>query len=305
MKSIVCAKQFDKSYLEKIFVLAKQAEERNHAYFGNIFPRMVLMNLFYEPSTRTRTSFSMAAIQLGIERMETEAAGHFSSAAKGETLHDTIRTISSMKPPPSVIVLRHPEDGSAEIAAEVSESYGIPLINAGDGGNQHPTQALLDLYTIKEEKGRLDNLHVVVGGDLLKGRTVHSLIYLLTKYNDIRFTLIAPGQLQLKPGLIEYLREHEVPFIKRDTIEGNIGDADVIYWTRYQTGRHEGNAPATELIIRGENCEEMKKDAIIMHPLPRIKEIAVEVDKDPRARYFPQSGNGVPVRIALLQNLLG
>jgi len=305
MKSIVCAKQFDKAYLEKIFQMAKLAEEGNHAYFGNVFPKRVLMNFFYQPSTRTFTSFAMAAIQLGMEHIGIQAADIFSSAMKGETLQDTIRTVCSMKPPPAVIVLRHPEDGSAEIAAEISEEYGIPLINAGDGGNQHPTQALLDLYTIQQEKGRLDNLHVVIGGDLLKGRTVHSLIYLLTKYNDIRFTLIAPGKVQLKTGLIEYLLEHKVPFVQTNSLDGRLSDADVVYWTRYQSEQHKNTAPETELIIRGTHCDEMKKDAIIMHPLPRIKEIAIEVDKDPRARYFPQSGNGVPVRMALLQDLLG
>lgn len=303
MKSIVCAKQLDKAYLEKIFQMAQLAEEGSHAYLGNIFPKKVMITLFYQPSTRTFISFERAAIQLGIERISTQNAGVLSSAMKGETLQDTIRTVCSTKP--AVIVLRHPEDGSAEIAAEISEEYGIPLINAGDGGNQHPTQALLDLYTIRQEKGRLDNLHVVVGGDLLKGRTVHSLIYLLTKYDDMRFTLIAPDEVQLKPGLIEYLHEHEVPFVQTDTLDGNLGDADVVYWTRYQSEQHNNTAPETELIIRGKHCDEMKKDAIIMHPLPRIKEIAIEVDKDPRARYFPQSGNGVPIRTAILQDLLG
>lgn len=191
-----------------------------------------VFTLFYEPSTRTRVSFEAAANNLGLRVVGTENAREFSSSAKGETLEDTIRVLCEYRP--AAIVMRHHEEGAAERAAAVSS---VPIINAGDGRGQHPTQALLDVYTIRRELGRLDGLHVVIGGDLANGRTARSLVYLLSKYKDVRFSFVAPESLEMSQDIKEHLAEHSLNFIETQDLDDVLADADVVYWTRVQKER--------------------------------------------------------------------
>jgi len=261
----------------------------------------LLANVFYEPSTRTRFSFDAAMQKLGGRIIDTESAGHFSSVTKGETLSDTIRIIAGYA---DAIVLRHPEKGSAKVASEFSPS---PVINAGDGPGEHPTQALLDIYTIRKERGTPDNLTIAMVGDLLYGRTVHSLLYLLSVYNIKKIYLISPPQLKLPEIYTSYLKEKGI-----ETEEAELNDiidkVDVWYITRVQKERFENIEAYNEVkdcyVINGEVVCQMKPDAIIMHPLPRVNEISPEVDTDSRAAYFRQAKNGLYIRMALLHALL-
>jgi len=264
--------------------------------------KKILANLFYEPSTRTRFSFSSAVKALGGETIETEAAGHFSSVSKGETLSDTIRIISGYV---DVIVLRHKTEGSAKEAAQHSN---VPIINAGDGTGQHPTQALLDLYTIKKELGRTDNLRVAMVGDLKNGRTVHSLTYLLAHRKNIKFFFVAPKQLRMINDIIFYLQEKGITFEETEELMNVARICDVLYMTRVQRERFENRADYEKVkdvyVLNNSIMDIMRTDSIVMHPLPRVNEIAPEVDSDPRAVYFRQAINGKYLRMALLKMLL-
>ncbi len=263
-----------------------------------------VFTLFYEPSTRTRVSFEAAANNLGLRVVGTENAREFSSASKGETIEDTIRVLCQYRP--AAIVMRHHEEGAAARAAAVSS---VPIINGGDGRGQHPTQALLDLYTIQRELGRTDNLHVVIGGDLANGRTGRSLVYMLTKFSGVRFSFVAPESLEMSEDIKDHLREHKVAFVETQNLEEVLGDADVVYWTRVQKERlAEGvdyQAVASRYELGQQHLGIMKQNSIIMHPLPRVDEIKTEIDADPRAAYFRQAGYGLPVRMALYEWSLG
>ena len=262
-----------------------------------------MVTFFYEPSTRTRCSFEIAMEMLGGRVVfSTENAREFSSVAKGETIEDTMRVISGYFP--NVIVLRSHEEGMAERASKVSMA---PIINAGDGKGQHPTQALLDLYTIWKEIGRISEISIAMVGDLLNGRTVRSLSYLIGKFKNVKIYFVSPESLRMRDDIKEYLRRHDIWFTEDVDLRNVVSKVDVVYQTRTQKER---GALVTEqeisAYIIGENTLEMMKDeAIVMHPLPRVGEILLEVDKDHRAAYFRQAQNGLFVRMALLLMLLG
>jgi aspartate carbamoyltransferase catalytic subunit len=259
--------------------------------------------LFYEPSTRTRLSFEAAMLRLGGQTMGTDNAREFSSAAKGETLEDSIRIVSGYA---DVIILRHNEEGAARRAAAVSP---VPIINAGDGPGQHPTQGLLDLYTVRDELGRIDGVRVAMVGDLANGRTVRSLTYLLSKFKDIKVWFVAPPQVGMRDDLKAHLDEHNVPWTETQDLGSVLPEVDVVYMTRIQkerfTDQEAFNAVKGIYRIDKEAMSRMRKYAILMHPLPRVDEISPEVDADPRSAYFRQARNGLHVRMALLDRLLG
>lgn len=303
MQHVLAAGQFDKEELSKIF---KHAESMRTALskmdtrlkLARTHQGKVLATLFYEPSTRTRLSFEAAAQRLGAGLISTENASEFSSAIKGETIEDTIRTVGCYA---DAIVLRHKETGAADRAAAVST---VPIINAGDGTGEHPTQALLDLYTIYREKGRLDNLHIVIGGDLKHGRTARSLTHLLSMYPGIRITFVSVPELQMSRDVTEHLEETGTKYTETDDLLGSLHDVDVVYWTRLQKERLADPSIESSFIIDQAALQAMPETAIIMHPLPRVKEIETSVDSDPRAKYFDQVQNGLYLRMSLLDNLL-
>ena len=301
LKHVIESQQFSRSLLEELFVQTDEIKREAHRFSGRLNGR-VMAALFYEPSTRTRLSFEAAMLRLGGQTMGTDNAREFSSAAKGETLEDTIRIVSGYA---DVIVMRHNEEGAAKRAAAVST---VPIINAGDGPGQHPTQALLDLYTIREELRRIDGIRIAMVGDLANGRTVRSLTYLLSKFKDMKIWFVAPPQVAMREDLKTHLTEHNVPWIETEDLDAVLPEVDVVYQTRIQKERFADPAAYQALkgIYRIDNraLGLMRKYAIVMHPLPRVDEIAPEVDADPRAAYFRQAHNGLQIRMALLDLLL-
>lgn len=299
MKHVIESQQFDRPLLEELFALADKLKgEKN----GNSLSGKIMASLFYEPSTRTRFSFESAMMRLGGNVLTTENAKEFSSAAKGETLEDTIRIVNRYA---DIIVIRHHEEGASKRAAAVSE---VPIINAGDGPGQHPTQALLDLYTINKEMGHIEDLSVVLVGDLKNGRAARSLVYLLGKFANISITFVAPPALAIGADIKEYLERHNVAFTEVTALEEIVKTADVIYMTRIQKERFPSEAEYLQYkgnyILTSKDADKMKKGAIIMHPLPRVDEIDSTVDSSPHARYFEQAGYGVAIRQALLMHVL-
>ncbi|NKB72601.1 MAG: aspartate carbamoyltransferase [Candidatus Latescibacteria bacterium] len=300
---IVEAQQFDQALLAEIFSVAQEMEHVVQHYGSNILNRRVMATLFYEPSTRTRLSFESAMSRLGGAVISTENAQEFSSAAKGETLEDTIRIVNGYA---DLIVLRHFDSSASRRASEVS---GVPIINAGDGAGQHPTQALLDMYTIEREIGRLDEISVAMVGDLANGRTVRSLCYLLTKYSSPRLFFVAPPVVRMNQDIKDYLARHDVDFAETEELHEVASQVDVIYQTRIQRERfhrpEEYEQAKGRYIIDKTVLDCMREHAIIMHPLPRVGEIIPEeVDQDSRAAYFRQAHNGLYVRMALLKMIL-
>ena len=298
---VIESQQFSRALLEDLIARADEIKREPQRFIGRMAGQ-VMAALFYEPSTRTRLSFEAAMLRLGGQTMGTDNAREFSSAAKGETLEDTIRIVSGYA---DVIVLRHSEEGAARRAAAVS---GVPVINAGDGPGQHPTQALLDLYTIRDELGRIDGVRVALVGDLANGRTVRSLTYLLSKFKDVKVWFVAPPQVAMRDDLKAHLDEHHVPWVETADLDSVLPDVDVVYMTRIQKERFADpevyNALKGVYRIDGAALARMRKYAILMHPLPRVDEIAPEVDADPRAAYFRQARNGLHIRMALLDKLL-
>jgi len=299
LRHVISVAQFDRQLLDHVFERAAGLEGvRDDRLHGRI-----MAALFYEPSTRTRLSFESAMARFGGATIGTEAAHQFSSAYKGETLEDTVRMAAGYA---DVIVLRHDELGAAARAAAVSE---VPVINAGDGPGEHPTQALLDLYTIRTELGRLDGLHVVLCGDLRFGRTARSLALMLTLYRDVRLTFVAPEVVQIGADIRERLDDLGIEYRLTDTLSTALAEADVVYQTRIQHERFRD--PAEFSAARGDTridaalMRQLPEHAIVMHPLPRVDEITPEVDADSRAAYFRQARNGVVIRMALLDMLLG
>jgi len=260
----------------------------------------ILANLFFEPSTRTRLSFEAAMLKLGGSTIGF-AEAEIASVRKGENLADTIRTVENYA---DIIALRHPLEGAAKLAAEFSE---IPILNAGSGAEEHPTQALMDLYTLQKEKGKIDGLKIALVGDLRYGRTVHSLAYALSLYN-IELYLISPESLRMRHEVIRAIR-NKISIIEDTNLEKIIPQIDVLYVTRIQKERFPD--PAEYAKVKGiykidlKTLKSAKKDLIILHPLPRVDEIAAEVDSTPQARYFQQVWNGIVVRMALLALVLG
>jgi aspartate carbamoyltransferase catalytic subunit len=303
MKNVIKAQQFNRDRLSRLFSIAQEMEVIIRSGGANILAHRVMATLFYEPSTRTRLSFESAMRKLGGEVISTESAREFSSAAKGEALEDTIRVVQGYS---DVIVLRHYESGAAERSAKVAD---IPIINAGDGAGQHPTQALLDLYTIQKELKRIDGITIAMVGDLANGRTVRSLAYLLGKYEDVKVYFVAPEVVKMKKDIENYLKRHNVQFLKRHDLKEVCKSADVIYQTRIQKERfgeriEDYEKARGKYIIDKSILKVMKKKAIIMHPLPRLEEINPEVDSDRRAAYFRQAQNGLYIRMAVLRMLL-
>ncbi len=263
----------------------------------------ILATLFYEPSTRTRLSFESAMLKLGGSVLGFSSADS-SSASKGESVADTIRTVSCYA---DIAAMRHPKEGAPLVASQYSE---IPVINAGDGGHQHPTQTLTDLMTIRTLKGRLDHICIGLCGDLKFGRTVHSLIKSLTRYTGIRFVLISPDELRIPSYIKEdVLLRSGADFVETASLDEVMPELDILYMTRVQRERFFNEEDYLRLkdsyILTEQKMKLAKEDMLVLHPLPRVNEISVEVDKDPRAAYFKQTQMGVYVRMALIMDLLG
>jgi len=299
LQHVIQSQQFSVPNLMELFARTRQMETVVQRGGTRDYDDKIMASLFYRPSTRTRFSFESAMYRLGGKVLSTESARSFSSAIEGEQLEDTIRIISNYC---DVIVLRHNEEGGAQRAAAVSS---VPIINAGDGGGgQHPTQALLDLYTIYNECKTLDGLSVAMIGALDTGRTVRSLAYLLSKFERVKLYFLAPPEMQIKQDIISHLQERDVSFqLDSDPLE-IIPKVDVVYQTRIDRERLQGkDVDISQYNINPDMLKRMKSDAIIMHPLPRSVEIDPLVDRDPRAAYFRQSQNGLFVRMALLTML--
>lgn len=302
MRHLMTPLDFSKEELEKLLDLGNDIE-KNPEKYAHACAGKKLATLFYEPSTRTRLSFEAAMMNLGGNVLGFSSAAS-SSASKGESVSDTIRMISCYA---DICAMRHPKEGAPMVASRVSK---IPVINAGDGGHQHPTQTLTDLLTIRSLKGRLDNLKIGLCGDLKFGRTVHSLIKALSRYEGISFVLISPEELKLP----EYIREdvldaQGIPYEEVEYIEDAMSELDVLYMTRIQRERFFNEADYIRLkdfyILDKKKMSLAKDDMLVLHPLPRVNEISVEVDNDPRAAYFKQVQYGVYVRMALILTLLG
>jgi len=304
MEHLLESQQLDK---EILFDLFKKAEEYRKSPREKLLSELkgkILATLFYEPSTRTRFSFESAMLKLGGEVISTENAKEFSSAVKGESIEDTIRIISCYA---DCIVMRHYEDGAAKRAAQVSK---VPVINGGDGKGQHPTQALLDVYTIYKELGRLDNLKIAIVGDLSSGRTVRSLCYLLSKFSGIEIIFVSPSNLRMKDDIKNYLAEKGIKFREEEELNKILGEVDIVYMTRIQKERisqEDYEKAKGKFVINSENFNLIKKSSRLMHPLPHVEEIDLPVEieqQDARVAYFRQAENGLYIRMALLKFLL-
>lgn len=300
MRHLINPLDFTVEELDKLFDLANDMEN-NPAKYAEVCKGKKLATCFYEPSTRTRLSFEAAMLNLGGSVLGFSDAGS-SSASKGESVSDTIRVISAYA---DICAMRHPKEGAPMVAASKS---GIPVINAGDGGHQHPTQTLTDLLTIRSLKGRLGNFTIGLCGDLKFGRTVHSLIDALTRYADVKFVFISPEELRVPDYITEMLQEKNIPYEEVIRLEDVLPKLDLLYMTRVQRERFFNEEDYIRLkdfyILTKEKMELASKDMLILHPLPRVNEISVEVDDDERAVYFKQAKYGVYVRMALIATLL-
>lgn len=302
MKHLLSPLDFSVEELDNLMDIAKDIEANPEKY-AHVCEGKKLATLFYEPSTRTRLSHEAAMINLGGSVLGFSSADS-SSASKGESVADTIRVISCFA---DICAMRHPKEGAAMVA---SQHATIPVINAGDGGHQHPTQTLTDMLTIRSLKGRLDNMTIGLCGDLKFGRTVHSLIHALVRYPGIRFVLISPEELKL-PSYIknDVLDRQNIPYEEVVRLEDALPDLDILYMTRVQKERFFNEEDYVRMkdfyILDNKKMELAKKDMYILHPLPRVNEIATEVDNDPRAAYFKQVQYGVYIRMALILTLLG
>lgn len=287
--------------LDRLFDLARDIEQ-NPTKYSHACAGKKLATCFYEPSTRTRLSFEAAMLNLGGQVLGFSDANS-SSASKGESVSDTIRVISCFA---DICAMRHPKEGAPMVAASHSS---IPVINAGDGGHQHPTQTLTDLMTIRSLKGRLSDFTIGLCGDLKFGRTVHSLIRALVRYPGIRFIFISPEELRVPDYITEMLKSQNIPYEETIRLEDSIKELDLLYMTRVQKERFFNEEDYVRLkdfyILNKEKLELAKPDMLVLHPLPRVNEISVEIDDDPRAAYFKQVQYGVYVRMALILTLLG
>ncbi len=303
-KHIISTKDFSRAEIDLVLEQAEKLEPYARQGRASILKDRIVATLFYEPSTRTRLSFEAAVKRLGGTTIGFDSA-EASSVAKGETLADTVRIVESYS---DAIVLRHPREGAARMASEISS---VPVINAGDGAGHHPTQTLLDLYTMKKECGsgrEIGDLNVAIVGDLKYGRTVHSLAYALSLYGA-NLSFVSPDQLKMPPSIIGYLKKKGIQLRETARLQDALEGADVLYMTRIQKERFPD--PSEYLKVAGsyritpEVLDGVKDDMLIMHPLPRVEEVAPEVDGTKYARYFRQSFYGVPVRMAVLALVLG
>ena len=298
-RDIVSIRSFTREEIDYILEVSSRMEPLVEKG-SNMLHGKVLAELFFEPSTRTMLSFQTAMYKLGGNVIGFAEPG-VSSIWKGESLADTVRVVESYS---DVIVLRHPLEGAARFAAEYAN---VPVINAGSGAEEHPTQALLDLYTIAKSKGKIDGLNIVLMGDLRYGRTVHSLAYALSLY-DVNLSLVSPSLLKMRPEVVEDIKDR-IEVSEHEDLMEVLPDADVLYVTRIQKERFPDLAEYEKVrgsyVINLDVLKEAKEDLIVLHPLPRVDEIAVEVDSTPFAKYFEQARNGVVVRMALLALVLG
>lgn len=300
MRHLMSPLDFSTEELNKLFDLANDMEQHLDRY-AHVCDGKKLATCFYEPSTRTRLSFEAAMLNLGGKVLGFSDAS-CSSASKGESVADTIRIISCYA---DICAMRHPKEGAPMVAASYSK---IPVINAGDGGHQHPTQTLTDMLTIRSLKGRLNHLTIGLCGDLKFGRTVHSLIRALSRYEDVHFIFISPEELRVPDYITDMLKEKGIDYEEVIRLEDRIGSLDLLYMTRVQKERFFNEEDYVRLkdfyILNKAKLELARKDMLILHPLPRVNEISVEVDDDPRAVYFKQAQYGVYVRMALIYTLL-
>lgn len=301
MKNIISVKDFSKEFIEQILNDAERKEREQNSDF-NVNPKLkdkVVATMFFEPSTRTKLSFQTAALRNEMKYIDflTEV----SSLTKGESFVDTIKVISGYA---DVLVIRHPKEGAAKLASVICNK---PIINGGDGGNQHPTQTLLDLYTIKKGQGKLENLHIAMSGDLKYGRTVHSLAEALCFFNATLY-FVAPDSLQMPKSVLEYLDKRDIKYSLHSRIEEVIDKVDVLYCTRIQKERFPDLQEYVKVkdvyVLKSELLKNVKPNLKIMHPLPRVNEITSDVDNTKYAQYFEQAHNGIPVRMAILEHVL-
>lgn len=301
MKNLNGIEDFSKEEIDDLIEISKDISNNMDKYSKKCEGK-ILATLFFEPSTRTRLSFESAMCSLGGSVIGFSSAQN-TSTSKGESLADTIQVVSRYS---DIIAMRHPNDGAAYVATQNSK---VPVINAGDGGHNHPTQTLLDLLTISKEKGRLDNLTIGLCGDLKYGRTVHSLAVAFSRYQNIKFILISPKELRM-PDYIkkDIMEKNNMQYVETDNLEQSIDQLDVIYMTRIQQERFESKQEYERLkdvyILDKAKLKNAKKDLSILHPLPRVNEIATDVDDDPRACYFEQAENGRYIRMAIILKLL-
>lgn len=311
MKHIIQSQDFDIQYLERLFKDTELIENMQGTYDGEeslekMLKRKRIFIIFYQSSMRTILTFEIASTLLGAHVFKTENAGVFSSAAKGETLEHTIRVLCEYKA--DVIILRHNDEGAAQRAVRVVEKNGFKthIINAGDGVGQHPTQSLVDLFSIRKMLGRLNEITVAIGGDLEHGRTTHSLAYLLSRYNKVKLLFVSPPQMKMKKGVLDHLREHGVPFEETDSVPRAFKEADIVYWIRVQKEYLDGQANeqySRDFIVTEDHVNMMPENSILLHPMPIDGEIAKDIEDLPRVRFFKQASYGIAVRMALLCNM--
>ena len=292
MRHILNAKQFTKEELEELFLLTDDIKNNPKKYSNKLDGKIIAV-MFYEPSTRTRMSFQTAILKLGGKFVGTENAFDNSSGKKGETLEDTIRVLQGYA---DAIVIRHPSDNMPQRVASVAT---VPIINAGSGKGEHPTQALLDLYTIREYKKRLNNLKIAILGDLSNGRTIHSLLGLISNYDNIEIYGLSKKVFELPQEYIDMLNSKGIEYKKCNCFDDIPKDVDIMYHSRIQSERFEGDFGKEEYIINKEVLSKFSPETIVLHPLPRNEEICPDIDDDPRAVYFKQANNGLYVRMGL------
>jgi len=315
MTHVLRSQQFSREFVTRLVCSARIVSKLLSTSGGPVELKSLLVGrimglVFYESSIRTRWSFETAALCLGMNYISTEDAAHFSPALQGETLEDTVRVLVGYGL--DIIVMRHYEGGAADRAAKVCDDYGYSthVINAGDGSCQHPTQSLVDIYTMftESQTAEVDGLTVIIGGDLDHDRSARSLAYLLARYK-VKIIFVAPPALRIGSDIKSYLEEHHVEFSEEDDPEKALPEADVVYWTRIQRERiidpQVKHRTFETYNLSLEHMKLLKPKAFLMHPLPRANEISTDVDRDPRAAYFRQTHYGLPVRIALLLDLLG
>ena len=300
MRSLIDINELSTEEIDSLISTANDIMQNPDKYAEKC-KRKKIATLFYEPSTRTRLSFESAMLELGGSVIGFSEASS-SSSSKGESVADTARTVSCFA---DIIAMRHPKEGAPYVA---SKAVNIPVINAGDGGHNHPTQTLADLLTISREKGRLSNMTVGLCGDLKFGRTVHSLISALSRYEGIKFVMISPEELRVPDYVLDTLEKKNIPFVETRSLEEAMPELDILYMTRVQRERFFNEADYVRLknsyILTPDKLETAKKDLAILHPLPRVNEISTAVDADPRACYFKQVLNGKYIRMALIMMLL-
>ena len=292
MKHVLSAKQYNRESLEELFKLTDDIKNNPQKYSKKLEGKIVAV-MFYEPSTRTRMSFQTAVLRLGGQVISTENAASNSSGRKGESLQDTVKILQGYA---DAIVIRHSSETMPEEASQVAK---VPILNGGAGKGEHPTQALLDVYTIREYRGTVDNLKIAVLGDLLNGRTIHSLLRLVSLYDNVEVYGLSKECFALPQEYIDMLSERGIEYKKCSSFDDIPNDVDVLYHTRIQSERFEGDFGREEYIINKETLNKFSNHTIVLHPLPRNEEISTDIDDDPRAMYFKQAHNGLYIRMGL------